>query len=85
MYTWPDTASGPHADDDAGTRSTTTTMNALLRFLHTGGKRINTGSSRFNRYYIGVLETGAGYPTADEARRDLSNYDKTFNVYGWPR
>jgi hypothetical protein len=60
-------------------------MNAILRFLHLGSNRTTTGSSRFNRYYIGVLETGSGYPTADEARKDLKNYDKTFNMYGWPR
>lgn len=60
-------------------------MNAIRRFLHMGGKKAQNGSSRFNRYYIGVLETGSGYPTADEARKDLKNYDKTFNMYGWPR
>lgn len=60
-------------------------MNAILRFLHVGGKKVRTGSSRFDRYYVGVLETGSGYPTADEARQDLKNYDKTFSMYGWPR
>ena len=24
-------------------------------------------------------------PMADEARQDLRNYDKSFNVYDWPR
>jgi len=59
-------------------------MNAIRRFLH-AGKRMRAGSSRFERYYVGVLEDGAGYPTADEARKDLRNYDKSFTMYGWPR
>jgi hypothetical protein len=41
-------------------------------------------SSRFDRYYINVLRSGEGYPTADEARRDLRNYDRTV-FYGWMR
>ena len=60
-------------------------MNTFLRFLNAGGKRMRSGSTRFDRYYVGVLETGSGYPTADEARRDLRNYDNSFNAYGWPR
>jgi hypothetical protein len=72
------------ADEDVG-RSNTTPMNAIFRFLNAGGKRIKTTSTRFDRYYIGVLETGAGYPTADEARKDLSNYDNSRHVYLWPR
>ena len=33
--------------------------------------RISFGStSYFDRYYQGVVGRGAGYPTADEARRD---------------
>ena len=30
------------------------------------------GSTRFDRYYREVVRSGVGYPTADEARRDLS-------------
>jgi hypothetical protein len=60
-------------------------MNKFLKFLNVGSKRVRNGSSRFDRYYVGVLQTGSGYPTADEARKDLSNYDKSFPVYGWPR
>lgn len=60
-------------------------MNAILRFLHAGGKRVRTKSSRFDRYYGSVLEDGAGYPTADEARKDMRNYDNSFTSYGWPR
>ncbi|MBA3274896.1 MAG: hypothetical protein H0T72_03810 [Chloroflexia bacterium] len=60
-------------------------MNTIRRFFTASGKRARSGSSRFDRYYIGVLETGAGYPTADEARKDLNNYDKSITMYGWPR
>lgn len=60
-------------------------MNAILRFINGGGKRVKSGSSRFDRYYVGILETGAGFPTADEARKDLRNYDQSFPIYGWPR
>ena len=42
-------------------------------------------NSRFDRYYSGVLHTGSGYPTADEARRDLRTYDQS-SIYGvWTR
>ncbi|MCO5216392.1 MAG: hypothetical protein M9953_06430 [Thermomicrobiales bacterium] len=41
-------------------------------------------SGRFNRYYGNVLRTGAGYPTADEARRDLAQYDRNTHPFGWP-
>jgi len=41
--------------------------------------------SRFDRYYGGILRSGTGYPTADEARQDLRNYDRTMTTMGWPR
>ena len=37
---------------------------------------LGRGNSRFDRYYSAVLRSGAGYPTADEARRDLLRYDR---------
>lgn len=40
--------------------------------------------SRFDRYYGGVIKSGSGFPTADEARRDLSNYDRVTLPFGWP-
>ena len=44
-------------------------MNTIRRFLTASGKRAKAGSSRFDRYYIGVLETGAGYqPPTRRAR-----------------
>lgn len=41
-------------------------------------------SAGFQRYYGNVLRTGAGYPTADEARRDMAQYDKNSHPFGWP-
>ena len=35
------------------------------------------GASRFERYYGGVVRPGVGYPTADEARRDLRGQGRT--------
>ncbi len=44
-----------------------------------------TGKGRFDRYYGRVARSGEGYPTADEARRDLRNYDQQMIMMGWPR
>ena len=41
------------------------------------------GGNRFDRYYAGVAQPGAGYPTADEARRDIRNAGD--HPLGWPR
>lgn len=41
------------------------------------------GGTRFDRYYGSVAQSGAGYPTADEARRDLNAYRRSQNP-GWP-
>jgi hypothetical protein len=43
------------------------------------------GHGRFDRYYSGVLNPGAGYPTADEARRDMRAHDLTRSTIGWVR
>jgi hypothetical protein len=61
------------------------TMNTIKRFLQSGSKHFRQGSSRFDRYYLGVLQTGSGSPTADEARKDLKEADRMINIYGWPR
>ncbi len=42
-----------------------TVMNLLARI-----GLIGFSGSYFDRYYQGVVGSGAGYPTADEARRD---------------
>jgi hypothetical protein len=56
-------------------------MNIIRRIF---GRSTRSTGSRFNRYYGGVLRSGAGYPTADEARRDLTAYDRTTMPFGWP-
>ena len=45
-------------------------MQTIRRMFHLATR--STGS-RFDRYYAGVAHPGAGYPTADEARRDIRN------------
>jgi hypothetical protein len=48
--------------------------------------RQNWGStSRFQRYYGDLLQSGSGYPTADEARRDLRQFERSTNNIGWGR
>ncbi len=47
--------------------------------------RSSGSASCFDRYYSGVLRPGAGYPTADEARRDLRHYDRSLGPFGWSR
>jgi hypothetical protein len=56
---------------------------SLLRNLF---NRVGAGSSaRFDRYYGDVARAGVGYPTADEARRDMLQLDRTVGRYGWMR
>ena len=58
------------------------TMNVIRRIL----TRTNRGGGTcFDRYYGGVIRSGSGYPTADEARRDLTTYDRNSVPFGWPR
>ncbi len=48
--------------------------------------RMGGGSSaRFDRYYGDVARAGVGYPTADEARKDMRQLDRAVNRYGWVR
>ncbi len=59
-----------------------------LRRLFDRGRRTGRGrspSSRFDRYYTGVLREGSGYPTADEARRDMRRREQSTLPFGWPR
>jgi hypothetical protein len=56
-------------------------MNFLRRIFSRQNRR---PAGRFNHYYSGILRSGSGYPTADEARRDLSAYDRTSLPFGWP-
>lgn len=54
-------------------------MIRLKKLLH----RPSGKMSRFDRYYAGVLHSGAGYPTADEARQDLRRYERTLRNDNW--
>lgn len=56
---------------------------SLFRKLF-GSKTLSTRATRFERYYGNVLHRGAGYPTADEARRDLAQYERNVHPFGWP-
>lgn len=44
-----------------------------------------TSSARFDRYYGDVARAGVGYPTADEARKDMQQLDRAVNRYNWVR
>ena len=57
-------------------------MNALRSFLNQFGGP----TGRFDRYYGGILRKGSGYPTADEARKDMRRHDEiNSNFIGWLR
>ena len=42
-------------------------------------------NARFERYYSDVARAGVGYPTADEARKDMQQLQRVINRYGWLR
>ncbi len=54
-------------------------MKTLRQLLNRPARR---AGSRFDRYYAEIARSGAGYPTADEARRDLRDHDRTIRPYG---
>ncbi len=56
-----------------------------LRNLLRGSRSHGVTGSRFDRYYGGILRPGAGFPTADEARKDLNRYDRSVQPYTWIR
>lgn len=57
-------------------------MKTLRSLLNSFG----TSNVRFDRYYGGILRSGSGYPTADEARKDMRRQDAISNTYvGWLR
>ncbi len=55
-----------------------------LRQMFSRPARAGSGSG-FDRYYGGIVRAGAGYPTADEARRDLADHQRTLIHNGWMR
>ena len=57
-------------------------MKLLRTLFHRPGR---PAGSRFDRYYGDVVRAGAGYPTADEARRDLATQQRSLVNSGWMR
>jgi hypothetical protein len=57
-------------------------MEMLRNLIH---RMSGVSSARFERYYGDVARAGVGYPTADEARKDMIQLDRTLNRYGWVR
>ena len=57
-------------------------MKAIRQFLR---RPFRARGTRFDRYYVGLIQPGAGYPTADEARRDLAEYRRSMYFDGWLR
>lgn len=57
-------------------------MKTLRQLFNRPARR---AGSRFDRYYAEIARSGAGYPTADEARRDLLDQARTIQPYGFFR
>jgi hypothetical protein len=57
----------------------------MKTFRNLFGRKSTVGSGRFDRYYGRIIHSGEGYPTADEARKDLRSYDKSMIMFGLPR
>lgn len=65
-------------------------MNAIRRLFNRnhaspGDSTHVNGLSNFDRYYGRVIGQGEGYPTADEARRDMRAQRDLTIPFGWPR
>ncbi len=45
-------------------------MKTLRNLIH---RATRASGTRFDRYYASVAHAGVGYPTADEARKDIRN------------
>ena len=56
-----------------------------MKMLRQLWNRAGQPASRLDRYYAGIARPGAGYPTADEARRDLRQHDRSAHLFGWTR
>lgn len=54
-------------------------MKTFLAFFDFASRSGN----RFDRYYSGIAHSGAGYPTADEARKDMASHQRSQHL-GWP-
>ena len=53
-------------------------MNNLRTFLAS----LRFSGSRFDSYYGSVIHQGTGYPTADEARRDVALRERSMQIAG---
>ena len=53
-------------------------MKALRSFLNS----FRTNGSRFDAYYTRVVGDGIGSPTADEARRDVRDRNRMYQLFG---
>jgi hypothetical protein len=53
-------------------------MNHFRTFLAS----LRFSNNRFETYYGRVVSVESGYPTADEARRDVRNRDRAFEMIG---
>jgi hypothetical protein len=60
-------------------------MKLFRTLFHRSAREGHASGSRFDRYYGDVVRSGVGYPTADEARRDIARQDRTMLRFGWPR
>ncbi|MBA2753896.1 MAG: hypothetical protein H0U40_05455 [Chloroflexia bacterium] len=56
-----------------------------MKTIRTLFRRPSRTGSRFDRYYGEVLRSGVGYPTADEARRDMQRHATASQPFGWYR
>ena len=57
-------------------------MKTLRNLFQRAGR---PAGSRFDRYYAEIARSGVGYPTADEARRDLQRQDRSLRAFGFYR
>jgi hypothetical protein len=57
-----------------------------MKSLRTLRQSFRPAAGRFERYYQSVVRPGSGYPTADEARRDILARERVVNsAAGWLR
>jgi len=57
-----------------------------MKMLQILRKTFRPSPARFDRYYTAVIRQGTGYPTADEARRDMRAREQAANpTFGWMR
>ncbi len=60
-------------------------LEPTMKTIRTLFRRPSRTGSRFDRYYGEVLRSGVGYPTADEARRDMQRHATASQPFGWYR